>query len=203
MSEEKITIEGEEEQTNPVNENELKIYEYDLKIQELEIILEELEAKVLADEDMDSPYIEEYEKKKAEYKQLRKERKLLVKEIQSKDESKLNQVSLWVFIYGIIECLLSFPFIASTLWLDVANFLIDKLQGSFSNLYTDSPLYYIIVFLIIFAVPLIINLITWLVFSNCIKTKENKKVYSIFWIIQGLMSLGMIIYMSVILFGAV
>ena len=114
----------------------------------------------------------------------------------------LSKVSIWVVLYGVISIIISFPLIAGTLWLGFANMLITALQGAFSNLSQDNFIYKVVVFLIIFSFPLIINIITWTVQINCIKTKENNKVFCGFWIIQGLMSLGMIIYMCFQLYGA-
>ena len=61
--------------------------------------------------------------------------------------------------------------------------------------------YKIVVFLIIFSLPLLINIVTWTIHINCIKSKEDNKVFCAFWITQGLMSLGMIIYMCIQLYG--
>ena len=109
---------------------------------------------------------------------------------------------MWVIIYGVISLIVSFPLIAGNLWLDFANMLISLLSGAFSGLSSDDFIYKVVVFLIIFSLPLLINMITWMVHINLIKSKEDKKTFSIFWIIQGVMSLGMIIYMCFQLYGA-
>ena len=183
------------------NEIEQKIIDLNIKAQELEIKLDKIEDESLKQND-DSLLDEEYYELKAQYKQIIKERKELKKQLKSQDTAFLSKVSIWVVLYGVISIIISFPLIAGTLWLGFANMLITALQGAFSNLSQDNFIYKVVVFLIIFSLPLIINIITWTVQINCIKSKENNKVFCGFWIIQGLMSLGMIIYMCFQLYGA-
>jgi hypothetical protein len=145
---------------------------------------------------------EEYLKLKQEYNQLLKEKKLILKEIKSQDKSKLNEVSVWVIIYGIIMFIISFPIITASLWMDFAVWLLDVFSEAFSNLKTDGFVRDMVIFFVIFSLPLLINLITWLVHNNFVKTKTDRKVFIGFWIVQGLMSIGMIIYMCTLLYGA-
>lgn len=183
------------------NEIEEKIYKLDIRAQELEILIDQIEEKALNENE--DPYDNEnFVNYKDEYKQVIKERKQLKKELQSQDSSKLNQISIWVLIYGTLMVIMSFPFITGTLWLDFANLMITWLADAFSNLTTGDFIYNVVVFLIIFSLPLLINLVTWLIYVNLIKSKIDKKVYLGFWITQGLMSLGMIIFMCTQLYGA-
>ena len=183
------------------NEIEQKIIDLNIKAQELEIKIDQIEDKAFQECNEDL-LDEEYYQLKSEYKQIIKERKALKKELNSQDNSYLNKVSVWVIIYGVISLIVSFPLIAGNLWLDFANMLISLLSGAFSGLSSDDFIYKVVVFLIIFSLPLLINMITWMVHINLIKSKEDKKTFSIFWIIQGVMSLGMIIYMCFQLYGA-
>lgn len=176
------------------NEIEQKINDLDIKAVELEIKLDQIEDKALKEAD-DSLLNDEYYALKEEYKKLVKERKALKKELASKDSSFLSKVSVWIVIYGVISLVVSFPLIAGNLWLNFANLLIDLLSGVFENLSSQDFIYKVVIFLIIFALPLLINVITWTVYINLVKTKEDKKVFCGFWILEGLMSLGMIIYM--------
>lgn len=176
------------------NEIEQKINDLDIKAVELEIKLDQIEDKALKEAD-ESLLDDEYYALKEEYKKLVKERKALKKELASKDSSFLSKVSVWIVIYGVISLVVSFPLIAGNLWLNFANLLIDLLSGVFENLSSQDFIYKVVIFLIIFALPLLINVITWTVYINLVKTKEDKKVFCGFWILEGLMSLGMIIYM--------
>lgn len=186
---------------NPVNnELEQKLIDLNIKAQEIEIKLDKIEDESLKQND-ESLLDDEYYALKAEYKRINKERKQIKKEIAASDTSFLSKVSVWVVIFGVVSLIVSFPLIAGNLWLSFANLLIDALQGAFANLSSDDFMYKIVVFLIIFSLPLLINVITWTVHINCIKTKENNKVFCGFWIIQGLMSLGMIIYMCTQLYA--
>lgn len=183
------------------NEFEEKIFKLDIRAQELEILLDQIEEKALKENE--DPFEDEnYIAYKNEYKQVIKERKQLKKELQAKDTSKLNQVSVWILIYGTLIVILSFPFITGTLWLDFANLMITWLSDAFSNLTTGDFIYKVVVFLVIFSLPLLINLVTWLIYVNLVKSKLNKKVFIGFWVVQGLMSLGMIIFMCTQLYGA-
>ena len=191
--------ETKEEINTPEQKIKLRMYELDLKIEECEVKLDELENKILIDpEDYDTQ--QEYLSIKKEEKGYVKEKKSLQKELNSFDSSALNKVSIWVIIFGIISIIISFPLITQILWLDAAQFIIDALAGAFSGVPTDSVLFRIIEFLLIFIFPLILNLITWLLFVNLVKTKTDNKAFSIMWIIQGVLSLGTIIYMCTILY---
>lgn len=186
----------------PINsELEQKIIELDIKAQELEIQLDKIEDESLKENDS-TLLDEKYYELKAQYKQVVKERKELRKQLKAEDTAFLSKVSIWVVLYGVASVIIAFPLIAGNLWLSFANLLIDLLQGAFAGLSSDDFIYKIVLFLIIFSLPLLINIITWTVQINCIKTKENNKVFCGFWIIQGLMSLGMIIYMCFQLYGA-
>lgn len=192
---------NEEEQIDVNSTIEDKIFALNIKAQELEIQLDQYEEKAFK-ENIDLSYDEHYMLLNKQYKDIVLERKQLRKELNSQDLSKLNQVSIWIIIYGSLMVLLSFPIITGQLWLDFANVVIDLVSGLFSNLHSDDALYNVVIFLIIFAFPLLLNVLTWFLYNNFVKSKTDKKIYIIFWIVQGLMNLGMIIYMSIQLYGA-
>ena len=79
--------------------------------------------------------------------------KKLIKEQRAKDTSRLNQISVWVLVYGIITIIVSFPLISGSIWLSFANLMIDLLSGTFTSLRPDTFMYYVLVFLIIFSLP--------------------------------------------------
>lgn len=183
------------------NEIEQKLFDLNIKAQELEFKIDQIEDRAFKENNQDL-LDEEYNKLKLEYKKINKERKELKKQLNSMDNSYFNKVSVWVIIYGIISVVISFPLIAGNLWLGFSNLLIDLLSGAFNGLSSNDFIYKVVVFLIIFSLPLLINMITWMVHINLIKTKEDNKTFCVFWILQGLMSLGMIIYMCFQLYGA-
>lgn len=199
---EKEYINNKEEESSESNSTiEDKIYALDIKAQEIEILLDQYEEKAFK-ENIDLYDDEQYISLNNQYKAIVLERKQLKKELNSKDLSKLNQVSVWIIVYGFLTILISFPIITGTLWLDFANVIIELVSGLFTNLRSDDVLYNIVIFLIIFAFPLLLNVLTWFLYNNFVKSKVDKKLYIIIWIIQGLMNLGMIIYMSIQLYGA-
>ena len=120
---------------------------------------------------------EEYKKLKQEYNDLAREKKQILKEIKSKDTSKLNEVSIWVIVYGIIMFIISFPVITASLWMDFAVWILDVFSETFANLNTDGFIRDMVIFFVIFSLPLIINLITWLVHNNFVKTKTDRKTF--------------------------
>lgn len=197
---EQLLEEESEEISEVVDENEEKLYLLEVEIQELTIQLDKLEEQQIANGEEE--YSEEYIELRKKYNELIKEKKQILKDIRKNDTSKLNQVSIWVILFGIITVLISLPFISAHIWLSFVNVISDLLTGSFSNLDQDGILFKIIIFLIIFAFPLLLNIIVWEVYINLVKTKTDKKVFIGFWIVQGLMNLGMIIFMCFQLYGA-
>ncbi len=182
------------------NEIEAKIFDLNIRAQELEIKIDKLEEQAMTDDEILTS--DEYLEYKAEYKKINKERKQLKKELNSQDKSNLNQISIWIIIYGILMVIISFPIITGTLWLDFANSVIDLVAESVSGLHKGDFIYDVVIFLVIFSFPLLMNLITWLLYNNFVNSKVDKKVYISFWIAQGVLTLIMVIYMSTQLFGA-
>ena len=185
-----------------INKFEEKIYQIDLKMQELLVNMEKIENQYSSEQFYELEENEEYINLKNQYKELLTEKKQILKEERAKDKSKLNEVSIWVIIFGVISIIISFPLISLSTWMDFAVWLIDVFSESFSSLNTDGFVRDMVIFFVIFSLPLLINLVTWLVHNNFIKTKTDKKVFIGFWIVQGLMSIGVIIYMCTLLYGA-
>lgn len=197
-----VDISTDEIEVNEVDEVEEKIYQIDIKMQELLVNIEKIEGSYSPEQFDELDNNEEYKQLQEQYKKLNAEKKQILKEERSKEKSKLAEVSIWVIIYGIISFIISFPLVTLSAWTDFAIWLLDIFAESFANLNTDGFLHDLITFLIIFSLPLLINLITWLVHNNFIKSKTDRKVFVGFWIVQALMSIGVIIYMCRLLYGA-
>lgn len=174
---------------------EEKIYEIDIRLQELIIMLEQLEEKALSENDEDK-YRDEYNKYLDEYEKLDKEKKQIIKEYKSSHKTILDQISIWVIFYGLISCIISFPIYSWNIWFTV----FDKIATTIPGIDNSDFIFYVIRMLEIFAVPLVLNWITWILHSNVKMNKPTKKLFNIFWIIQAVMSLGMMIYCCIILF---
>ncbi len=189
-----------EEPTSNVDENEEKLYLIDIKMQEITVQLDKIEEQQMINDEEEQS--QEYIELKKQYNELVKEKKMILKEIRKNDNSKLNQVSIWTIIFGVVTVLISLPFISAPIWLDCLELTADLLTGAFDSLDKDGFLFKIILFLVVFAFPLLLNIIVWEIYINLIKNKINKKVFIGFWITQGLMNLGMIIYMCFQIYGA-
>lgn len=187
-----------EEETR-ASEDEEKMYQLDLAIEELNVELENLEIKLEKNPD-DPGLCAEYEDLKARYKEKFRERKIFRKEADRK-ASAINQISLWIVVYGVVMIVISFPLVAGSLWYEFTKFLVGIFGSSISDIHTAGWVLQIVVFLIIFALPLLLNLLTWILHNNCLKSKIDKKTFSVFWGIQGIMQLAMIIYMCVKIYG--
>ena len=187
----------ESEEKNAVDvENDISAVE--IRIQEVEILIDQKEQEYFSTNN-ESLY-DEYLALKEEYKSLMKKRKKLLKNENKKDQSVLEQVSIWVVIYGVLLIIISLPILTGQLWLEFANKIIAAITDSNLGLSSEDFIYKVLIFLIIFAFPLLINLVTWIVHNNLLKKKEDKKVFRICWIISGVMCLGMIIYMCIQLY---
>ena len=171
---------------------EQKVHEIDVRMQELIITLEQIEEKALIEDDQEK-YQDEYQKYLDEYDELKKQRKQMIKDYKTNHKSVLEEVSLWVIIYGLLSCVISLPFISWEIWFSVFDLIASNIPGI-------DNIFYVVRILEIFSVPLVLNLVTWMLFNNIKMNKPTKKLYVVFWILQGLMSLGMMIYCSVLLF---
>lgn len=194
-----IEIETEDiEPTDNLSLNE-EIANVEFRIQELEILIDKKEQEYFVNESEE--IFNEYQELKNEYKTLLKQRKTLLKNNAKTDQSVLEQVSLWVVIYGVLSVIISLPILTGQLWLGVASKIVSLIVDANMGLSSEDFLYKLLIFLIVFAFPLLLNLVTWLLHNNLLKKKSDKKVFNIFWIIQGVMSIGMIIYMSIQLYS--
>ena len=184
-----------------VSEVDIKIGEIELKLQEIEVKIDAIEFNNPELEALSEEELVEYQKLKEEQKELIKEIRLIKKEAKKKlTDENIENVSIWIFIYGLIIDIVSFPFIAYIIYLNFGSFLINQfakipsleLTGFFPNL---------LLWLIVFALPIILVLLSWFLFNNVTKKRIDKKVFSIFWIIQTAFTLASIIWLTIKLFA--
>lgn len=195
LNEEIVKLENEKNDID--TDNDLEAVEF--RIQEVEILIDQKEQEYFASNSEE--VYNEYVALKEEYKSLMKKRKQLMKSNAKQDQSVLEQVSMWVVIYGVLLIILSLPILTGQLWLGFADKVISLITNSSLGLSSEDFIYKVLVFMVIFAFPLLLNLITWIVHNNCLKRKADKKVFRICWIISGVMCLGMIIYMCTKLYA--
>lgn len=202
--EEEFTINiNEDDQVHQEENNVLnEIDSLEIKLQEMYVRLDTL-AVVLGGEDWDDEELDEYNSLKKEIKILEKEKKLLKK---SKRENEkrgiLDQISVWIIIYGIIMTIICLPFVSYNIWMGFTSFLIDTFSSLFNNISSDNGfLYYTWLAILAYALPLLLNLLSLELYINLCKTKVDKWAFRIVWIIQGLLCAGMMIYLGIHLFG--
>lgn len=186
-----FTIDSNEE-TNKETIDE--VYDIELKLQEKYVRLDQLEIKLAGEDYTDEEYDEYYELKK-EIKTLEKEKKQAKKNKKSTEEKGvLDQISVWIIIYGIIMTVLCLPGISQIIWFSFSNFLLDTFSFFDKISMDDGALYYIWLFILAYAIPLLFHLLSWELYINFVKTKVDKWAFRIVWIIQALLTIGMIVY---------
>ncbi len=185
--------------TNQIKEKtieEIREDEIELRLQELEITMDQLEQKILANTETDE-FDQQFLDAKQEYNDLLKEKKEIHKKRKKNDTSQLNQLSIWIIFYGIIMILICLPVVSYNIWLDFADIIIDALQGSFSNIVAGTTFYNIVLFFVIFSLPILLIFVSWILFVNVVKKKIDKKVFIGIWVLQSILTISMIIYISV------
>lgn len=187
------------EQEN-VEESRERVLE--VKLQELEIIVDQLELQLENDLDNEE-YLEKYKNAKEEYDKLLKEFKSLKKDEQKK-ENKETTVKVWIYVYGFIQLVLCFPLISYFIWNSFADFILNIFNIDLIELANlPKTLYLIIVSLLFFSLPILDTILSWMLYVNVVKSKKDKKAFIIIWIMQSILSLGMMIWLMVSLFGNV
>ena len=178
--------------------DEIRLNEIELKLQEYEIKIDEFEFKHAGFENMTDEEFAEYENMKQEYKNLFKERKDIRKRKKSKSsDSDIEQSSLWIFLYGIAMSIFSFPLVCYTIYFKFGSWIINSfIKGSID---TSGFFYKLLIWLIVFSLPILLIALSWLLFGTIVKKKIDKKIFSIFWIIQGVFTLGTIIWLTIAL----
>lgn len=189
---ETIIDDKEIDETDPTK---LRQREIAIRLQELEILMDDIEFQ-LASPNENEELMQKYNEYKKETKDLYKEKKQLKKEEKkSLGDNDLEQASIWIFIYGIIVNIINFPAISYNIWFAATSWFIEKtnldmnLDGGFWSK--------VIVWLALFALPILLLFVSWILFATLVKKKINKKIFLIFWIIQILFTVGMIIYLTI------
>ena len=181
-------IEVKEEKVDAIEAREAEI---ELRLQEIDIEMDKLDiALSINDEDIDA--MEKYNELKKEAKELLKEKRLLRKEtyVIEKDPTvkSLNDLSVWIIIYGIFACLFSSPLLSSV-WVDFAGMIIRATSDTIGAMDPSTTLGKIVVILLIFAFPLVLHIVSWVLYLNLVKSKTNKFAFRIAWIAQAVCTL--------------
>ena len=187
--------------TKPINENdpdEIRLNEIELKMQEYEIKIDEFEFAHSDFANITDEEFAEYERMKKEYKDLFKERKEIRKKKKSNSsDNDIEQSSLWIFLYGIAMDIFTFPFVCYTIYFKFGSWIINSfIKGSID---TSGFFYKLLIWLIVFSLPILLIALSWLLFGTMVRKKIDKKIFSIFWIVQGAFTLGTIIWLTIVL----
>lgn len=183
--------------------DEEETFDIDVKLQECYVKLDQLDIKLAAYDYTDEEY-EEYVKLKKEIKELRKQKKQINNEKNEKREKNIFElVPLWIYIYGGIMLFLNLPWIAEIVWFKFSVWLIEVVPLFSKISMDDGALYYVWFFILAFAIPLLLHVLSWEMYVNFANTKIKKRAFAIAWIIQALLTIGMILYFifEVRLFG--
>jgi len=168
--------------------------EIEVRLQEIEVLLDKIDMKVMQGEPQEQ-YAEEYQRLKEEHHSLIKEQKQIKKGM----KTDLDKIPIWMIIYSVILLFLCFPLLSYQLWLSFANFLIDSFGETLTAFQTNSPdfVFKAVLLLMIYALPLILILVSWLVYVNFVKKPFEKKFFLIIWGIQILFTIGLGIWLYV------
>ncbi len=185
-----ISIEMDEKE----NKEDENIFDIDVKLQEKYVLLDQLDIKLATYEYTEEEY-EEYLELNKEIKELQKQKKQINIEKKKKEHKNIFElVPLWIYIYGGIMLFLNLPWIAEIVWFKFSVWLIEVIP-LFSKISTnDGAIYYIWFFILAFAIPLLLHVLSWEVYVNFANTKIKKRAFAIVWIIQAALTISMIIY---------
>lgn len=176
----------------------IQIRDIDLKLQELEIKIDEFEFNNIDISNLDEDKLIEYEKLKQEYKDLLKQKKQLKKEKKSNlSDNDIEQSSPWIFLYGTAMDIFTFPLVCYTIYFKFGSWIIEKFITGTIN--STGFFYKLLIWLIVFLLPILLIALTWFIYGTFVKKKIDKKIFSIFWIVQGLFTLGTIIWLTIAL----
>lgn len=170
------------------------INDIDIKLQELEIQIDQLQLKMSLAEDH-SEYLEEYNDLKQLYKELLKQKKLEQKAQKQKAVNKWDQLRSWVLIYAIIVGILCLPYIGMIIWSTFSGWILNLFEGLESIHSTSYPLFVAILLLLYYSLPIILLLISWLIYVNFVRDGFEKKVFKYIFIGQGVLTLGNALYL--------
>ena len=181
-------VETIEEKVSDIEKRENEI---ELRLAEIDVLMDKLDIKLSID-DTDVDALNEYAELKQEVKALLKEKRNLRKKqiIENTDENtkSLDNLSVWIIVYGGFSSLLCSPLLSS-LWVKFARGIIEIASDTIGAMDPNTVLGKIILLLLVFAFPLLLHVISWVLFLNAIKTKTDKFAFRIAWIVQAVCTL--------------
>lgn len=187
-----------------VSDDDNRLYEIEIELQTLDVKLDELDNLMQISEDNYFEHVDEYKEVKAKQKELLKEKKVILKGTKQIEKRDLDNLSIWIIFYGLAMIIINLPVVSYNLWIKFASWLIDIFQNVFSKITSDDFLYYPIIGLLIYALPIILIILSWELYINFVKNKENKTdklVFIILWIAQAALTLFMMIYLGIEVFS--
>lgn len=173
-----------------LDEIEIREREIEIRLQEIDVEMDKLDMKIQIDEtDIDA--IEAYNNLKQEMKNLLKEKKNLrkqqIKETIDPNQKSLDNLSIWIIVYGITVALLCSPLL-SNVWVKFATLIINAASDTIGAMDPNTVLGKIVVVLLVFAFPILLHVISWVLYLNATKSKTDKFAFRIAWIIQALVT---------------
>ena len=181
-------VETIEEKVSDIEKRENEI---ELRLAEIDVLMDKLDIKLSID-DTDVDALNEYDELKQEVKALLKEKRSLRKKqiIESTDENtkSLDNLSVWIIVYGAFASLLCSP-LFSSLWVKFARGIINIASDTIGAMDPSTVLGKIVVVLLVFAFPLLLHVISWVLFLNAVKSKTDKFAFRIAWILQAVCTL--------------
>lgn len=171
-----------EEQAKDTNQ---LIYELDIRLQEIDVILEKYE-DTFFETNQETLSVEEVEALKKEIKEIKLKKKSLLRKGK---KTVWDQFPLWMAFYAVFQFAFSFYYVlirASIFYLSWAyKFFYKIIKPSIAMEYVY-----------ILTLP-VLSLIISLVILLLIKNKTHKKIFGIIYAIQGVETIGAIIFMVV------
>ncbi|MCR5422891.1 MAG: hypothetical protein K6E74_04560 [Bacilli bacterium] len=174
-----------------VSEIEKRENEIELRLAEIDVLMDKLDIKLSID-DEDVEALREYDELKKEVKALLKEkrnlRKMVIVETTDENQKSLDNLAVWIIFYGFFVSLLSSPLLSSV-WVKFAQWIIKIASDSIGAMDPSTVLGKIVVVLLIFAFPLLLHVLSWVLYLNAVKSKTNKFAFRIAWIVQAVCTL--------------
>lgn len=174
-----------------LDEKEQRLLEIEIKLQELEVLLDQIEFSIT--EENKEEKMELYQQTKEKYNELAAERKQLAK----KEKTAWDKVPLWMTIYGVLLLLLCFPLLSYQIWLSFANFLLGTFETGFQEFKLNAPefLSNFVFVLIVYAMPLLLLFLSWVMYANFVRKDFDRKVFRWIWIVQTVFTVGLAIWL--------
>lgn len=161
-----------------------------VKLQEIEVMMEQLENEAMnADDETRDKMIDQYNTLKQEHKELMK----TLKELKKVHRNVYDKIPFWMYGYGILQLILYFPFLSSMIWISFSSWLITLFEGSLDTITNNAPsfFYNIVLFLLVYALPLLGVFLSWILYTYAVRSPFNRKVFRIIWITQSVLMIGM------------